>query len=214
MFKFKLEDANEVRMICVFHLLGVMMEIFKVNHNAWAYPDQGYTKLLGVPLYSGFMYASIASYVCQAWRNLDLKFVLWPPMTQCFSMAFLIYGNFYSNVYTHDIRVFLIPTLFYVFMNSKVHFNTNGQVRKMPMTLGFFLIGFFVWLAENIATFLGAWKYPNQKDGWSMVSLNIMSSWFLLVVVTVVLVALIKRMEGDQSIELQSEPSNDVLDIA
>ena len=214
MYKLKLEDENEVRMICIFHLLGVMMEMFKVSHGAWAYPDPGYTKILGVPLYSGFMYASIGSYVCQAWKNLDLKFESWPPMLHCAGVALLIYGNFYSNVYTIDLRLLIIPVLIYVFYNTKVYFNTNGQIRQMPLSLSFFLIGFFVWIAENMATFLGAWKYPNQKEGWTMVSLHIMSSWFLLVVVTVVLVALIKHLEGDPSIDIEAGYLKNELDAA
>ncbi|MBW9235086.1 DUF817 domain-containing protein [Leptospira santarosai] len=28
---------------------------------------------------------------------------------------------------------------------------------------------FFIWIAENIATFFGAWEYPNQVDAWSLV---------------------------------------------
>ena len=173
------------------------MEIFKVSHNSWAYPEPAYTKVFGVPLYSGFMYASIASYVCQAWKHFNLKLEFWPPLPQCLGMSVFIYGNFYTNVYTYDLRLIIIPLLFYLFLNSVVYFNTNGQIRKMPMTLSFFLIAFFVWIAENIGTFLGAWKYPNQANGWSVVSLHIMSSWFLLVVVTVVLVAIIKHFEEE-----------------
>jgi uncharacterized membrane protein YoaT (DUF817 family) len=32
----------------------------------------------------------------------------------------------------------------------------------MPLLLGLVLIGFFVWLAENLGTFFGVWRYPNQ----------------------------------------------------
>ena len=55
-----LETKKEVGVICFFHLLGVSMEIFKVSHGAWTYPDDGFSKVMGVPLYSGFMYASVA----------------------------------------------------------------------------------------------------------------------------------------------------------
>jgi uncharacterized membrane protein YoaT (DUF817 family) len=205
MFKFNLKDAEEVNMICLFHVLGIMMEIYKVSHNSWAYPEHAYAKVLDVPLYSGFMYASIASYICQAWRNLDLKLEAWPNPAACFILAVLIYGNFYTNVHTYDIRLILIPALFLVFYRTSVYFNTNGQIRKMPMIVSFFLIAFFVWLAENIATFLGAWKYPNQAQEWRIVSLHIMSSWFLLVIVTIILVALIKHYRDDESIEASAK---------
>ncbi|WP_441007278.1 DUF817 family protein [Parageobacillus thermoglucosidasius] len=28
---------------------------------------------------------------------------------------------------------------------------------------------FFIWIAENIATFFGAWQYPNQTKAWSLI---------------------------------------------
>ena len=34
----------------------------------------------------------------------------------------------------------------------------------MPLVLSFVLIGFFIWIAENIATFFSAWEYPNQSE--------------------------------------------------
>jgi uncharacterized membrane protein YoaT (DUF817 family) len=69
------------------------------------------------------------------------------------------------------------------------------------MVVSFGLIAFFVWIAENIATFLGAWKYPHQHAGWQIVHFNIITSWFLLVVVSVVIVSIIRIFEGDESIE-------------
>src|SRR3712207_8701203 len=46
---------------------------------SWSYPEQGFFEVFGVPLYSGFMYASVASYMCQAWRLLDLDLKNYPP---------------------------------------------------------------------------------------------------------------------------------------
>ena len=192
-----LETKHEVYMICVFHLLGVSMEIFKVSHGAWAYPDFGYSKVFGVPLYSGFMYASVASYVCQAWRNFNLRLILWPSQPLGASFAIIIYGNFYTNVYTHDLRLLILPLLCLGFWRTWVLFDTNGVTRRMPMILSFLLIAFFIWLAENMATFLGAWRYPHQQEGWSAVKLQIMSSWFLLVIVSVIIVAVLKRFKGE-----------------
>ncbi len=39
----------------------------------------------------------------------------------------------------------------------------------MPLLLAFVLIGFFIWLAENISTFAGVWSCPNQLGAWSAV---------------------------------------------
>lgn len=63
----------------------------------------------------------------------------------------------------------------------------------MPMVLAFFLIGFFVWVAENIATFFGAWVYPNQAHEWAIVGPAKISSWALLVIISFIIVAALKR---------------------
>ena len=79
MYSTGIETKDEVLVICIFHLLGLAMELFKVHIGSWSYPENAYTKIGGVPLYSGFMYASVASYMCQAWRRFDLKMLHWPP---------------------------------------------------------------------------------------------------------------------------------------
>jgi uncharacterized membrane protein YoaT (DUF817 family) len=55
--------------------------------------------------------------------------------------------------------------------------------------LSFVLIGFFLWVAENLATYVGAWRYPYQLHGWQPVSLEKFGAWSLLISITVVLVA-------------------------
>src|SRR5215475_9227194 len=67
MLIFRLESFDELKAVCLFHALGFALEVFKTSAGirAWAYPDAGYTKLFGVPLFSGFMYAGIGSYIIQ-----------------------------------------------------------------------------------------------------------------------------------------------------
>ena len=72
------ETKDELKVIAVFHGAGLALELFKTHAHAWAYPEPGWTKIAGVPLYSGFMYASVASYLCQAWRRLDVSPSGWP----------------------------------------------------------------------------------------------------------------------------------------
>jgi uncharacterized membrane protein YoaT (DUF817 family) len=62
----------------------------------------------------------------------------------------------------------------------------------MPLVLSFLLMGFFIWVGENMATFLGAWKYAYQHEGWKMVSFQKISSWFLLIVLSIVIVVQLK----------------------
>lgn len=72
MYRSGLETLDEIKVICIFHCIGLLLEIYKVRMGSWSYPEPGVTKLLGVPLYSGFMYASVASYMCQIWRRLKM----------------------------------------------------------------------------------------------------------------------------------------------
>ena len=77
----KQETWRELGVICAFHLIGLALEVFKVHTGSWAYPDAGVVRVGGVPVFSGFMYASVGSYICQAFRRLDLHvggFRWWP----------------------------------------------------------------------------------------------------------------------------------------
>jgi hypothetical protein len=66
----------------------------------------------------------------------------------------------------------------------------------MPLSLSFVLIGFFLWVAENAATLLGAWQYPDQAEIWQLVHVGKWGSWALLVSLSFVLVAAVKTQEG------------------
>lgn len=63
---FKLETKDELKVIMLFHIIGLVLEIYKVQFGSWSYPGAGFWKIGGVPLYSGFMYSSIGSYICKA----------------------------------------------------------------------------------------------------------------------------------------------------
>ncbi|MCX8002157.1 MAG: DUF817 domain-containing protein [Anoxybacillus mongoliensis] len=190
-----LETRDELKVITMFHLIGLALELFKVHMGSWAYPEAGYAKFFGVPLYSGFMYASVASYLCQAWRRLKVELVKWPPFSIVVPLAAAIYLNFFTHHYWFDVRWWLIGLVMFVFWSSSVIYEVNGTRYRMPLVVSFLLIGFFIWIAENIATFFGAWQYPNQVDTWSIVHLGKVSSWFLLVIVSFLIVATLKQMK-------------------
>ncbi|MDT0497482.1 DUF817 family protein [Algiphilus sp. W345] len=74
LLRYKIETWDEFKTILVFHSLGFALEAFKISEaiGSWRYPEFAYTKLMGVPLFSGFMYAAVGSYMIQAWRLLNL----------------------------------------------------------------------------------------------------------------------------------------------
>ena len=193
----KLETLDELKAITLFHVIGFALEVFKTSSGikSWAYPDFAYTKLFGVPLFSGFMYAAVGSYIIQAWRLFQLRVIQHPPHWMAAVIALLIYANFFSHHYIGDYRWYLAACALGLYARSTVIFRPLDRDRKMPLLLSFVLIGFFIWLAENISTFFGIWKYPNQMGAWSTVHLGKWSSWSLLIVMTFTIVANLKHIK-------------------
>ncbi len=189
------ETGREVAVIAAFHLVGLALELFKVAQGSWSYPDTGLASVGGVPLYSGFMYAAVGSYVCQAWRRLDLRITGYRARATA-GVAALVYLNFFTSHVTEDVRLPLALALLLVTRRTWVHFTVGRRRYAMPLALSFVLIGFFLWLAENAATLLRAWQYPSQESVWTVVHAAKLGSWSLLVVVSIVLVAAVKAQEG------------------
>lgn len=194
----KLETLDELKAICLFHVIGFVLEIFKTSAGirSWVYPDFAYTKVLGVPLFSGFMYAAVGSYVIQAWRLLDVRIRHHPPYWMAGLNALLIYANFFSHHYIGDYRWYIAACTLGLYARATVIFRPLDRDRSMPLLLAFVLIGFFIWLAENVSTFFGVWKYPNQIGAWAVVHLGKWSSWSLLVIMTFTIVANLKHIKS------------------
>ncbi|WP_217593799.1 DUF817 domain-containing protein [Cohnella sp. GbtcB17] len=191
-----LETRDELKVITVFHLIGLALELFKVHMGSWSYPEEGWTKVGGVPLYSGFMYASVASYLCQAWRRMQVRLEGWPPLRLAVPLAASIYLNFFTHHYWIDVRWCLFALVLIVFRRAWVTYQVGRRRYRMPIVLSFALIGFFIWIAENVATFFSAWQYPNQSGAWHLVSLGKISSWLLLVIISFLIVASLKLYKG------------------
>ena len=189
------ETSREVGVIVAFHLIGLALEIFKVSHGAWSYPYTGVATVAGVPLYSGFMYAAVGSYVCQAWRRFDLRITDYRPAATA-AVAAAVYANFFTEHVWLDLRLPLAVALLVVTWRTRVRFTVGPRRYSMPLALSFLLIGFFLWVAENVGTLLRGWRYPSQDLAWTLVHPAKVGSWSLLVVVSIVLVAAIKATEG------------------
>lgn len=195
----KLETKDEVKVIALFHLIGLVLELYKTSPaiGSWSYPEYGVLKIATVPLYSGFMYAAIGSYISQAWKIFKLELENYHSYALSVVLGVLIYINFFTNHYAYDIRKFLIVAVFALFWNTKVFFTVTQPRRWMPLNIGFLLIAFFIWIAENISTYLGAWKYPDQIHVWTVVSTSKITSWFLMVIISFIIVAYLKHVKKD-----------------
>jgi uncharacterized membrane protein YoaT (DUF817 family) len=192
-----LESRDEVKAITLFHLIGFCLEVFKTSPaiGSWSYPDFAYTKLFGVPLFSGFMYAAVGSYIIQAWRLFDLRIRHHPPYWMAAVIAMAIYANFYTHHFIGDYRWYLAACALGLYARTSVIYRPYDRDRTMPLLLSFVLIGFFIWLAENVSTFFSIWRYPDQLGAWTTVHVSKWSSWSLLVVMTFTIVANLKHIK-------------------
>lgn len=193
----KLETWDELKAITVFHLVGFVLEVFKVSGSiqSWSYPQEGFTKVLGVPLFSGFMYAAVGSYIIQAWRLFDMRIRHHPSYWLATVAALLIYINFFSHHYIGDYRWYIGAFVLGLYSRTRVIYRPADRDRWMPLLLGFLLTGFFIWLAENLGTLLGVWRYPNQIGAWATVHIGKWSSWAMLVVMTFAIIVNLKHVK-------------------
>jgi uncharacterized membrane protein YoaT (DUF817 family) len=190
---FRLETWSEARVILAFHVVGTVMELFKTAHGSWLYPEPSLLRIGGVPLFSGFMYAAVGSYIARVWRIFDFRFEPYPPAPWPELLATAIYVNFFAHHWLPDVRLALFAGLALLFWRTRVNFTVWGEPRQMPLLFGWLLVALFIWLAENLATFAQAWTYPHQQDGWQLVPLTKLGAWYLLMYISFILVAAVHR---------------------
>jgi uncharacterized membrane protein YoaT (DUF817 family) len=184
----RLETRREAWVIFVFHLVGTAMEVFKTAMGSWTYPEASLLRIGGVPLFTGFMYAAVGSYIARAWRLFDFRFTAHPPLWAGVALAVGIYLNFFTHHYVVDARPVLFMAMVLLFGRTWVHFRIRRVHRRMPLLAGLGLVAVFIWLAENVGTFTQAWVYPSQKHGWQPVAPEKIGAWLLLMTISYVMV--------------------------
>jgi uncharacterized membrane protein YoaT (DUF817 family) len=194
MLAFRLETPDEAKVILLFHLVGTAMEVFKTTVGAWSYPESSLLRIGGVPLFTGFMYASVGSYMARVLRLFDMRFTHYPPFVGTIALAVVIYVNFFTHHYLFDMRYVLFAAAFFLYGRTRIYFTIDVAQRWMPLLLAAFLTSIFLWIAENVGTLTGTWLYPSQSpSGWRPVTLHKMGAWFLLLIISFVLVTLVHR---------------------
>ena len=143
------------------------MELFKTSAGSWVYPEPALLRVGGVPLFSGFMYAAVGSYLARVWRIFDFRFEPYPRAVWTQLLAVAVYVNFFAHHWLPDIRLALFAAIGALFWRTRAHFTVWRNERWMPLLVGWLLVAPFIWFAENLATFARAWAYPGQENGWS-----------------------------------------------
>ncbi|WP_427869585.1 DUF817 domain-containing protein [Leucobacter luti] len=188
MLAFRLESGRELWVIVLFHVTGTAMELFKTDVGSWAYETEGVLRIGAVPLFSGFMYAAVGSYMVRVYRLHELRFDRYPPVWATTLVAAAIYVNFFTHHFFFDLRWVLLAAVGALWFRTVMHFRVWRRTLRAPLLLVFAGVALFIWLAENIGTWAGAWLYPHQADGWELVSPQKLIAWFLLMIISVVMV--------------------------
>jgi len=202
----KLEALEEAKIIFLFHVVGTAMEVFKTHVGSWTYPEAAWLRIGGVPLFTGFMYASVGSYMVRVIRLFDMRFSNYPPFWATAALAGGIYVNFFAHHYVLDFRWLLFVAAFAVYGRCRIYFTVDDRRRWMPLLLACFLTSVFIWCGENVGTVTGTWSYPGQQP-WQLVSLAKMGSWFLLLIISFVLVTLIHPPQPPDLLDPAHDPS-------
>lgn len=198
LYKLGFESKRDILVITIFHLVGLSMELIEVSINhSWTYTSSGIFYIGSVPIFTGFMYASIGSYMTKEFKLLDFKVYNMPSKPFLIIYSLFIYLNFIFNNHIFDFRYILIIIMIIVYSNVDLSFKPSVKRYKFYMPLSFLLIGFFIWIAENISTYFDIWSYPNQIPIWHLVHFSKISSWMLLSIVSFNLVYVLLYCEED-----------------
>ncbi len=195
MLTLRLESILEAWVILLFHISGTVMEIFKLSQGSWDYPETGFFELGGVPLFSGFMYASVGSFMVRAIRVFDMRFIPYPALGWTYALAVLIYLNFFTHHFLPDIRWLLILATIIIYGRTWVSFVPFGTRWQMPMVISGILSSLFLYIAENIGTLTGTWVYGTSSLSDFTSPMKI-TSWYLLLYVSFVQVMLVMHKTG------------------
>jgi uncharacterized membrane protein YoaT (DUF817 family) len=141
-----------------------------------------------VPLFSGFMYAAVGSYMVRVVRLFDIRFERYPRRILTALVAVACYVNFFTHHYVLDVRWALFAAIVVLYWPTVLEARVFRARLRLSVLVAFVLVALFIWIAENVATAGQAWVYPDQADGWTPVSLAKLGSWILLMMISVVLV--------------------------
>ena len=125
----RMETVREAKIILLFHVVGTLMELFKTSVGSWTYPESNFFRLGHVPLFSGFMYSSVGSYLARITRILDMRYTRYPRTKVTAALAILIYANFFTHHFIPDIRILLFVFVAAAFGPTWVYYR---PYRKIP----------------------------------------------------------------------------------
>lgn len=195
----KLETLAEAKVIALFHIMAMVLELVLTypTIGSWQYPEPAIFKIYTVPLFAGFMYSAVGSFFARCIKLFQLSFRHLPSFTNMLWLSVLSYINFMSKFFIYDFRYVLFLWSFLIFWKTQVYIKQDQMQWRVPMLIILIIFAFIIWIAENISTFYKIWLYPSQVDAWHMVSWTKLGSWYLLLLLSLVLVLKILGQRDD-----------------
>ena len=164
-------------------LAGVVLEWQRTGAGAWAYEAGGVLQFGQKPLFVGFMYAAVGSYIIRSLRLKALMVTGMPAIWIGLGAGAVIYGSYFLSLPSW-VRPLLLTFVVIVFSGARVR-SPSGSWLYVPVALA--MAAVLLWVAENVGTFTGTWSYPGQ-GAYEFVSLSKIGAWFLLLNVCFLLV--------------------------
>jgi uncharacterized membrane protein YoaT (DUF817 family) len=121
---FKLETPREVWVIAIFHLMAMLMELFLTHPKigSWHYPENAVFRIANVPLFAGFMYSAVGSFLARSLRLYQASFIHLPSLKWLGLLAVLSYANFFTKFFIPDIRNILFIASVILFFKTRLLF--------------------------------------------------------------------------------------------
>jgi uncharacterized membrane protein YoaT (DUF817 family) len=194
----KLERWDEALVILVFHVVGTVMEVFKTAHGSWIYPEPSLLRVERRALVHGLHVRLCRQLHRPGIRLFDITFIRYPPFWSTWILAGLAYVNFFSHHYGRisasacspsrpDLLAELVP----------VHARREAAPHAGDPRPG---AGRAVHLDRREHRHPdGGLGLSQPADGWRLVSINKLGAWYLLMLLSWVLVSLVHRPEGPEA---------------
>ena len=144
---------------------GTRMEIFKTHMGSWTYPEPALVRIDGVPLFTGFMYAAVGSYLARVIRIFDMRFTNYPRFVWTVLLSHRDLRQLLQPPLLPDMRWLLFAWTLLLFGRVRIYFTVDRVPRWMPLIVAGLLTAFFLWIAENVGTATGTWLYPGAGAG-------------------------------------------------
>ena len=169
------------------------MEIFKTGAGSWIYPEPSVLRIAGVPLFSGFMYAAVGSYHRARVAHLGLPLRALSADLAAGGAGGRVYANFFTHHYLPDMRLGLFVASALIYGPCMLYYRPDRRSGRCRCWSALCWWRCSSGSPRTSALSPAPGSIPARQRGWHPVSLDKLGSWYLLMIISFVLVAAVHR---------------------